>query len=96
MDLTEMQILMNQVRCPNCSAEDFDVKLRCDLGIGECLATASCQNCKTVYELSTEGRVLEAGKQSIGSHQCPACRGREVSMAFRCELPSRKCLYVAQ
>ncbi|MFQ5597475.1 MAG: hypothetical protein ACE5GK_05435 [Nitrospiria bacterium] len=96
MDITEMQRMLNKVRCPLCSNAEFDVQLRCDLGLGACLVTARCQSCNTLYELSSEKSPLESRGKQIESRKCPACHTSAFSPAFRCELPTRQCCTVAR
>lgn len=95
MNITDIQVMFNKVTCPECRNATIDVSLRCDLGYGECLAAATCRTCNTIYEVSTERRALEAGKELPGSQDCPDCDEKDVKFKFRCELPSRKCFYVA-
>lgn len=95
VDLTEIQKKLNKVSCPVCHNSTIDVKLRCDLGHGECLAVAGCSTCGTSYEVSTERRLLEEGKKDCPTLTCPGCKGSEVELEMRCDFPSRKCFYVA-
>jgi len=95
MNITDIQRMMNKVICPECQKATIDVSLRCDLGYGECLATATCRTCQTLYEVSTEKEVLEAGQKGIGPQDCPDCDEKDLKVQFRCELPSRRCFYVA-
>ncbi len=94
VDLTEIQKKLNKVACPLCKQSKIDVKLRCDLGYGECLAVAECGNCGTVYEVSTERSVLDQGKKDCPDPICPECHGSDVDLEMRCELPSRRCFYI--
>lgn len=95
VDLGEIQRKLNRVACPMCGASTLDVTLRCDLGYGECLATALCRTCRTSYEISTERKALEQGRGALGSSQCPHCGGGDLEPEIRCDLPSRRCFYVA-
>lgn len=94
MDLTEIQKKLNKVSCPVCHNSTFDLKLRCDLGYGECLAVATCNTCSTLYEVSTERHVLEEGEKVCPAPICPECHGSKVEVEMRCEIPSRQCFYV--
>ena len=96
MDITEIQTLLNKVTCPQCRNATVEVVLRCDLGYGECLAAASCRTCGTLYEVSTERRLLERGVHEVNGADCPHCNTEDVRPSLRCELPSRKCFYVVR
>jgi len=96
MDITEIQKTLNKISCPTCQRTELDATLRCDLGSGECLATAVCQTCKTIYEVSSERQVLAEVEEKTGPLTCPHCGSSGVEVAFRCELSSRQCFYVAQ
>jgi len=95
MNITEIQRMMNKVRCPECHKSEIEVSLRCDLGYGECLAAANCLNCRTLYEVSTERKILKSGSTALGKQDCPDCGTQDLKLQFRCELPSRRCFYVS-
>ena len=84
IDLTAIQAMLNKVSCPMCNSATLDVVLRCDLGYGECLATAKCRTCATTYKVTTADQVQEEGWLN---------RNR-TKLEFRCDLASRECCYV--
>jgi len=94
MELTEIQKKLNSVSCPMCNHPTWDVSLRCYEGYEECLATATCVTCGTLYTITNEQRVLEDGKELLVSSICPRCNTKELELQFRCELASRQCYYV--
>lgn len=94
MELTEIQKKLNKVSCPMCNHPTLDVTLRCYVGYEECLATAKCLTCGTPYSITNERRVLEEGKEALGSSVCPKCNSADTELQFRCELSSRQCFYV--
>ncbi len=94
MKISDIQVMFNKVTCPQCSNATIDVTLRCDLGGDACLAVATCQTCHTIYGVSTEGKALETAAETHASLACPECETEDTELAFRCELPSRKCFFV--
>lgn len=45
LTLDEVWRMIATICCPFCSATDFELKLRCDLGYERCLQTVRCRKC---------------------------------------------------
>lgn len=50
MNIRNAEKLIGTVICPLCAAKEVDLKLRCDFGYDECLATVRCRHCGHEFE----------------------------------------------
>ncbi len=96
--LTEVQLKLQKVGCPVCFNTQLELVLRCDLGQGECLYTATCKHCGKVFEVNTKSQTIEELEpeleNKIKTRGCPQCGKHELEVNFRCDLASRDCFHV--
>jgi len=76
--------LAHNTRCVVCGHSTLDMRLRCDLDSGPCLATARCERCSTTFLIDQEET---AGELTL----CPHC-GRESNLwHLSCDAESHAC-----
>jgi DNA-directed RNA polymerase subunit RPC12/RpoP len=96
--VTEVQLKLQKVGCPQCFNTRLDLVLRCDLGQDGCIYTAKCLHCGSVFEVNTKsktvGELEPELEKKMRESGCPKCGGHDLQVDFRCDLASQNCFHV--
>ncbi len=87
--LTLTQKLLAETDCPSCSETRLQFDLRCDLGMDECLYTATCLSCQTMF---TVARPKEP--KALETEVCASCDNQRAAKSMQCNTQSRSCSVV--
>ncbi|MFQ5509076.1 MAG: hypothetical protein ACE5FN_07045 [Leptospirillia bacterium] len=82
-ELTRTQMLLADATCPGCGGKGLSLHLRCDLGLDECLYTATCSDCNALF---TVARPSAASVPAA----CGDCE-ETPKEAYLCDTDTREC-----
>lgn len=83
--MTLTQKLISETTCPVCDASRMHFDLRCDLGLDECLYTATCLTCHTLFTVARPDEELTADGQGHTGDEAVAVQ------SYQCDPTTRKC-----
>ncbi len=94
--LTEEQLVerLQNVACPDCFQVDYELRMRCDLGLGECLYVASCHHCGHQFDfenIAEFNKVMLRIQHNTHERRCPVCGETELEAHFVCDLRKHEC-----
>lgn len=82
------------VACPQCLQTDYELRLRCDFGMGDCLYVAACRRCGRQFHFESIAAVDEL-MHTVWRHaqqaRCPVCGSNDLRAHFVCDPGKREC-----
>jgi transcription elongation factor Elf1 len=96
--IAELQGRLSKSACPSCAKPKLDLRLRCDLGLHECLYLVKCGGCDTNYTISSESQSVAKGTDTAGHGimsllTCPKCGSATTELGFQCDVKTQGCFY---
>jgi hypothetical protein len=83
-----------RVACPECLQMDYELCMRCDLGLEDCLYVAVCRRCRRQFDFENVP-ALDDLMQTLWNHAreaaCPICGASELDARFICDTRRRQC-----
>ena len=93
----ELQAQISKAPCPGCRKPDLELRLRCDLGLQECLYLIKCRCCGTNYTIEAASETLASDTpllhEMFSVLACATCGSSATEMGFQCDLNTRGCFY---
>ena len=93
----ELQAQISKAPCPGCARQSLELRLRCDLGLHECLYLIKCRSCDTNYTIGTTSKDLAEDRprlqEVLSVLACGTCGLSMTALGFQCDLNTRGCYY---
>jgi len=93
----QIQSDLMKTACPSCGTKELDLRLRCDLGQGECLYLIKCARCGTNYAVAAQTKRLASHQPTtedlLSTLTCAHCASTKTELGFQCDLTSKECFY---
>jgi hypothetical protein len=86
--LSDVQLRLSAMTCPNCHSRGLALRIRCDLDAGDCLYLGICEDCAAEYWIDRD-----SAPDEIEGPVCRVCGSPHCSVALYCDSVTHRCAY---